>query len=346
MTYIITYKNKKDDETYTEFVEEFTNKNIRFVKSFSAQVDYLYMRALEILSTDVNSHYTTYYKKKRSGKLRRIDIPDEELKKYMREVNHYFVHNFKFLFPNFVYAYVPGKSTINAVTKHLGARCIMGFDIKDFFGSCTINVIMNSLSIIYPFCLMDLNKLETIVASCMIYYNDDYRLPQGAPTSPLFSNLAILPLDLKLWQDDPSYTRYADDIYYSTLPRAYKNFNEKRVVLSTCLKKYNFALNQDKCKCLLSNKTNVWVLGVSIGCYGPKIGSKKKQYLKAKLWSFLMDLKNGKMWSASELSKLLGLMSYYRCIEPSFIASIIEKYEKKTNVNFEASVKTILQSAR
>ncbi len=342
MLYIITHQNFRRGGLRTELVEAFTEKNVFFVKRNAGYFNYLYDSALKILQTDVNSRYTTYFKKKRSGKFRRIDIPDEGLKKFMREVNHYFVDLYNFIFPEYIYAYVKERSAIDAAAQHVGASRIMGFDIENFFGSCTLKIVMDSLVQLYPFCLLDQEQLETIVQACMIYYDDEYRLPQGAPTSPLFSNLAMIPVDMIL--NDCGYTRYADDIFYSIRP--YTQFHYKNIVenVSWKLERHGFKLNPDKTRCLKLSDGNVKVLGVSVGFHRISIGSKKKQIIKAKIFSFLMDTKNGKMWPRRDVQQLQGQLAHCKCIEPDFIERTIKKYEEKTNVSYEDSVKLCIHS--
>ena len=342
--YIITYSDRRNGNTRTERVKAFTKRNIYFVRRNQGLFNYLYAKAQEILSTDINSRYHTYYIKKRNGKLRRIDEPDEDLKKFMRTVNHYFVDEYNFMFPSCVYAYVKDRSAINAAAHLRGARQIVGVDIENFFGSCTIDIVMDSLVQIYPFCLFDPIQLETIVLACTLYYDGDYRLPQGAPTSPLFSNLAMLPLDLEFKSLYKRYARYADDLYFSI--DDYETFDFKHFLdrISRYLGYHGFKLNPDKSKCVRTRNGFVKVLGCSVGVSRISIGSKKKQVLKARIFSFLMDTKNGKLWSAKDVQSLQGTLSYCKCIEPSFVESIIKKYEEKTNVSYEESVKTILYS--
>ena len=340
--YIITHHNYRKGGLRTEFVRSFTTKNIYFVKKNQGYFNYLYDSALKILQTDVNSRYTTYFKKKRNGKKRRIDIPDEGLKKFMRDVNHYFVDLYNFIFPKYIYAYVKERSAIDAAAQHCGATRIMGFDIENFFGSCTLSKVMYSLEQLYPFCLMDQEQLETIVQACMIYYDGDYRLPQGAPTSPLLSNLAFIPVDMEL--NDRGYTRYADDIFYSIWPYTQFYYNNMVDRVSRILEYYGFKLNPDKTRCLKLSDGNVKVLGVSVGFHRISIGSKKKQIIKAKIFSFLMDTKNGKLWSHREVQQLQGQLAHCKCIEPDFIEKTIKKYEEKTNVSYEQSVKLCIQN--
>ena len=114
--------------------------------------------------------------------------------------------------------------------------------------------------------------------------------------------------------------------------------------MSKHLERHGFKLNHEKSKCIRTRNGFVKVLGCSVGVSRISIGSKKKQVLKARIFSFLMDTKNGKLWSAKDVQSLQGTISYCRCIEPDFVESIIKKYEEKTNVSYKQSVKTILYS--
>ena len=174
--YIISFTDSMTGEVITRDADNLTEKNIRYAERNVGFIDYLYNEALKILSTkNVYKRYITYYKKKRNGKLRRIDIPDDELKSYMRKVNSTFTEALNFVFPECVSAYVKHRSVKQAAQKHAGAYAIMQFDIEDFFGSCTLKNIMDALSVIYPFCLIDTYKLTIILLPCMIFYDGQLR---------------------------------------------------------------------------------------------------------------------------------------------------------------------------
>ena len=262
----------------------------------------------------------------------------------MRKVNDIFLNNFNFIFPSCVCGYVKHRSIKNAAIKHVGCHTVYKFDLENFFGSCTLDIVIGSLIEIYPFCLLDISKLEAIIKACMIYYDGEYRLPQGAPSSPLISNLTMIPIDYKLSKMPRfSYTRYADDLFFSARYNANTRTEMlimRKVDKAVCNR--NLSINGVKFYARSIYRGNANILGISVGAYNIKIGSKKKQYLKARIWSFLMDAKNGNPWVKKDVERLEGIISHYRQIEPKFIDSIIQKYEMKSSVNYKETVKNIL----
>ena len=358
--------------------EEFRKKE----KSF----EYLANKASMISpSGDFSSHYRTEYRTKKNGSKRRLDVPDEELMKYQREVVKIFTTNLNFLFPNSVHGYVTGRNSKSLAKEHRNQYQIIKVDIKDFFSSCTYDFVMNSITEVYPFNLVDFDILETIIRACMVFYDGKFRLPRGAPTSPLLSNIAMIPIDYDLQYSrlfnrnpyyDYTYTRYADDIFIShatfkvpkysleeqflailfgetieeeSIPLERDSEIIKRIIgrtiksIEKCLKEHNqdFELNKSKTKIRYLTHGNVWMLRVTVGS-DVKIGNKKKQKLKASLWSFLMDCKNGKPWTKKQTQKLIGKLGYAKYIEPKFVTDYVAKYERKSGMNFRNEIKKIL----
>ena len=344
--YIISFTDNKTGEIITKKVLSLTDKNITLAKNNFSNIDYLFEEALKIHATNITKRYTTFYKTKRNGKHRRIDIPDDNLKKYMRDVNYVFTNLLGFIFPDYIYAYVKKRSAKQAAQKHIGAYAIIKFDIENFFGNCTLENVMKALQIIYPFCLIDTYKLETIIKACMINYDGNFRLPQGAPSSPLISNLTMIPIDTFFASNASlTYTRFADDITFSAKYKAnVLTFNSLLKSVSTQLEAYGFNINYSKSNFLKTYYGNVKILGISVGKKEIKIGNKNKQHIKAKIWNFLKDTSNGKTWSKKDVQQLEGQVSQLKLIEPDFINSIIKKYEFKTKNNYKKSVKKILCS--
>ncbi len=108
-----------------------------------------------------------------------------------------------------------GRSIITNATKHRKRRYVLNVDLQDFFG--TIN-----FGRVRGFFMKDRNfalhpDAATVLAQITCYQNS---LPQGSPCSPVISNLIGHVLDVHLgklaFDTGCSYSRYADDITFST----------------------------------------------------------------------------------------------------------------------------------
>lgn len=151
------------------------------------------------------------------------------------------------------------KKTFSIITnssQHRNRRWVFNADIKDFFPSINFGRV-------YGFFLKDNNfklhpKIATIIAQIACYQN---QLPQGSPCSPVISNLITHILDIKLNRlaNDLhcTYTRYADDITFSTnekefperIARLVRGSDDKWVVgdgLLHLLYRAGFQINHDK----------------------------------------------------------------------------------------------------
>ena len=374
----ISYKNRRNGKIVTRFSIVTTQKNQKELEKRMSCFNYLYEKAVQLLeSEDISANYRTEIRVKKNNSRRRIDIPNDDLMRYQREVVEIFSNKLNLLFPNTVFGYVKGRNAKMLAEEHKNQFQIIKLDIKNFFPSCTLEFIMNSMYRVYPFCLLSKELIETILKPCMIFYDGKYRLPQGAPTSPILANIAMIPLDYELEMEcinnGYKYSRFADDIIIShglfydksgvdaekrilteifgeTIEEKEMQIKDIRTIakkmintIVKILKEENpeFELNKEKTKVLNTNCGNIWMLGVTVGC-DVKIGNKKKQRFKASIWSFLNDCKNSKPWNVDEARHLMGIIGYYKFIEPDFVNQIISKYEQKTGLDFRREVKKIL----
>ncbi len=147
-----------------------------------------------------------------------------------------------------------GHSIITNAYQHRGRRFVLNVDLTDFFGTINFGRVRGFLMANRHFALHE--RVATVIAQIVC---DDNSLPQGAPTSPVVSNLIAHILDVRLAKlarrFGLHYTRYADDLTFSTNSRA---FPEEVAVpndaghwvagpaLDSTIQRAGFALNPQK----------------------------------------------------------------------------------------------------
>ena len=100
----------------------------------------IYNQSKEALfSQDRASLYHTFHIPKSSGGLRRIDAPTPELMNALRELRTLFEMYMFALYHTTAFAYVRGRSTIDALKRHQRneSKWFLKLDFSDFFGSTT-----------------------------------------------------------------------------------------------------------------------------------------------------------------------------------------------------------------
>lgn len=111
-----------------------------------------------------------------------------------------------------VYGFVPGRSHLAAAARHLGSEWVASIDIENFFPSTGIDKVRSAIERLgYKDAF---SKDALVKLTCL-----DDGLTQGAPSSPVISNIVLHDLDNMLAEFAASaefvYTRYADDLVMS-----------------------------------------------------------------------------------------------------------------------------------
>ena len=147
---------------------------------------------------------------KGKDKTRIINAPDERLKYLQRQIATLLDQLYRVRNP--VHGFVVGKSVKTNALAHLRKRFVLNVDLKDFFPSITENRVIGVLE-----SLNIGSRVAAIVARLCCH---NAHLPQGAPTSPVLSNMICFRLDKELLAFAKGarciYTRYADDITFSS----------------------------------------------------------------------------------------------------------------------------------
>lgn len=166
-----------------------------------------------------NKRYRHFTIKKKSGKERQIAAPVSGLKLIQRCLNLIFgtIYEPK----SYVTGFVNEKSIVDNANIHVGKRYVFNIDLQDFFPSITVYRIKAVLGT-QPFNLInDREPLAFTIANlcCIETLQNKAVLPQGAPTSPILSNIVSQKLDRRLnglaKKVGCKYSRYADDITFS-----------------------------------------------------------------------------------------------------------------------------------
>ncbi len=194
---------------------------------------------------------------KRNGGYRVLQVPDKKLKQLQRELTLYFLN--APISPCAI-AYVKGRTLLDNAQPHMESRIIVKLDIENFFGSITFPKVYNAVDK-----ALELSpqvgpgrKKPAPEKASGVKYNGDVSwfitkactlngvLPQGAPTSPMLSNMVFFPLDQIISsycsKHKIRYTRYSDDMIFSG------DFQPFGLIafIRKLLAKNGFVLNEDK----------------------------------------------------------------------------------------------------
>lgn len=143
-------------------------------------------------------------------KTRIINAPDERLKHLQRRISLLLDQLYRVRNP--VHGFVARKSVKTNALAHLRKRFLLNIDLKDFFPSITENRIVGILE------SLGIGPRVAQIIARLCCHNGC--LPQGAPSSPVLSNMICFRLDKELLAFAKGvrciYTRYADDITFSS----------------------------------------------------------------------------------------------------------------------------------
>ncbi len=175
------------------------------------QVPYEYL-VYYIYRVPHDSRYIEFRIPKKSGGYRTIHSPQGSLGIVQRKLSQvlYAVYQPR---PS-VHGFAASRSIITNAKAHVKKKFILNLDIKDFFGSINFGRV-RGMFVANPYKLD--KKVATVLAQICCF---DNKLPQGAPTSPVVSNLICAKMDSELQRFSKQYgllyTRYADDITLSS----------------------------------------------------------------------------------------------------------------------------------
>lgn len=240
-----------------------------------------------------------------------------------------------------VHGFIKKRSIKTNASKHLAKKIVFKVDIQDFFGTINLEMVTETLKQ-YGF----KENISLAIAKIVTFEN---KLVQGFHTSPTLANMYFNNIDLEIAAIDKKveYTRYADDLYFSSN----ENFNVEDQ-LTEILLKHGFTLNSSKTRYMFRGgkqyvtgltvfdekqpripkhiKKNFRQLIYYISKYGykghilHKHGITNEEYNsdfeKKSTVDVLMSLTN---------SKLYGWLRYMNSVEPDFVKKCYIELDKK-----------------
>lgn len=313
----------------------------------------VFCNRFQIYDRDYSRCYTTFSIPKASGGYRIISAPNEALKEAHSEIAQILYHKLGLYFHDCCFSYFPHRCTKDALLVHqtFDSHWFLKVDLKDFFPNTSKEFIIAQLNKLLPIAEMSTVRetltdrvLDKLVDFCLL----NGGLPQGAPLSPMLTNLIMIPIDYELDKRFQAlrmrYTRYADDILVSSRVKSVPTdlVNIIREVLTE--QNAPYIINNDKTRYGSRAGAN-WNLGLMLNKDNNiTVGHKRKQQIKAGVYNMLRDFSNGVRWDYAQITALLGNVAYMRSIEAEYTDYMIKRIETQLHLNFQATVKQLLNN--
>lgn len=253
------------------------------------------------------------------------------------------------------YAYHPASNPVNAAWVHTSSHWLIKADIQDFFHAITehqVFAVFQSLGYsrlisfeLARLCTMSCERRvndtadEKYYDSVIQYYQSPNLgiLPQGAPTSPMLSNLVMRKIDADLSrlaaENCMRYSRYADDIVFSCKEgRARTEINRMKRSILQCLNDGGFRPNLRKTVVRGPGDRKI-VLGLLVDSKSPRLPREYKDKVRLHL-HYLGHPNFGPAHHAAarnmSVAKLyhhvFGLICWARAVEPKYGEEALKKF--------------------
>lgn len=170
---------------------------------------------------DPKKKYKQFEIPKRTGGVRTISAPCPDLMNLQRRLADLLqdciaeINTERKIFSAISHGFRPKFSIITNASVHKNRRYVLNLDLENFFGSINFGRVRGFFITNKHFSIEP--KVATLIAQIACF---DNVLPQGSPCSPVISNLIGHLLDIRLValanKHGCSYSRYADDITFST----------------------------------------------------------------------------------------------------------------------------------
>ncbi len=263
--------------------------------------------------------YKSFAIPKRNGGSRTIHHPSRKLKSLQRWLLRHVVDQWQI--HDAAFAYRRGRNILAHASVHQSSRYLLRMDFAEFFPSIKAIDVSNYLDghpAGEPWESSDKQLFVDLVCrhGCLTI---------GAPTSPAISNALCFLLDSSLSElaarADVRYTRYADDLFFSTTKPGILSAIPEQVAatLRTLTIPTGLRLNEGKTR-HSSRKRRRQVTGITLSSDGRAVlGRARKRFIRRQLHCFdLLD--------AAERGELRGLLAYAVSVDQQLFDELVLKY--------------------
>lgn len=275
-----------------------------------AKLLHLENKTLFAIINGTEHFYRTFEIKKKSGGMREIRAPYPSLKTIQQWIYEYILK--KQTVHGCAHGFIVRRSIVTNAQKHAENKCLLKLDLKDFFPSIKINKVVQVFK----------NIGYTGAVSWMlarICCLDD-ELPQGAPTSPVLSNIVAKQMDKRLYRlarhFGYRYTRYADDISFSgeEIPVAFIKYATD--IIEDC----GFNVNPKKVR-LYKEQDNKILTGIALKNGNLKLPREKRRRYEQEIYYALKygvdtRIKGEYKYFSTYILSLLGKAHFWLMLEP------------------------------
>lgn len=342
---------------WIEYARKLRNKNLPIIfnlkhlsKITNVNQDFLYS-AIYLFRN--KGCYKVFRINKRSGGYRFIHSPNSELKKVQHFINKYILSGLDI--HNSCFSYHKNGGVLKCAQQHTNAKTLFKYDLKDFF------FCINEISVYHLFNNLGYTKKLSFQMAklCTITLIKEHKkyikkyklgnkeielgvLPQGAPTSPMLSNLLANQLDIKLSHlaEDNNfiYTRYADDLTFSSNENLSKSQIKKinYHIIKTIISE-NFIVNKGKTS-ISRQGARKQVLGLIVNNDTPRLPKDKKK----KIDTFLYAINKFGWESATEHYGFKDSLGFLHHLDGTIVYA--EHVERELGIKYRNRLNELLPS--
>lgn len=308
-------------------------------------------------------HYHSFTLPKKTGGERLISAPMPRLKR----AQYWVLDNILAKVPahDAAHGFLAGRSIVSNAAPHAGHDVVINLDVKDFFPSIAFGRIKGVFRHLgYGEAMATLLALLCSENRAQAWQVDGEKLfvggkarervlPQGAPTSPMLTNLLCLRLDRRLLglarQLGFVYTRYADDLTFSASGEAARD-NVGRLLgrVRWILRDEGFTPHPDKERVMRKGRRQE-VTGLVVNADKPGVSRETRRRLRAALHR-ATQASAGKPahWQgqAAQPSQLLGLAQFVYQVDPVQGGPLLGQARQLTRSPIDRANDALLQASR